>query len=194
MYVSRIIYCMVLSTWLHTKLSYEGLDNVFALLIFKLLSSSPKLYLLHFKNLFWCLLNVNFYHNFAKLHRSHMTLNPFEILLKHERLCLLPSLKISAHLTSYNERSCYFFEVTSNWDLNTKWLTTHSKQFQTPWDFGRHIKYMFSTFSQNFSSIDDDHKELSLSKKIDFKTEAETLDTWISLNTYPNDLKFPSHI
>jgi hypothetical protein len=36
---------------------------------------------------------------------------------------------------------------------------------------------MFSTFSQNFSSIDDDHKELSLSKKIDFKTEAETLDT-----------------
>ncbi len=31
MYVSHIIYCMVLSTWLHTKFSYEGLDNVFAL-------------------------------------------------------------------------------------------------------------------------------------------------------------------
>jgi hypothetical protein len=31
MYVSRIIYCMVLSTWLHTKLSYKGLDKVFAL-------------------------------------------------------------------------------------------------------------------------------------------------------------------
>jgi hypothetical protein len=31
MYVSRIIYCMVLSTWLHTKLSYEGLDKVFVL-------------------------------------------------------------------------------------------------------------------------------------------------------------------
>ncbi len=31
MSVSRIISCMVLSTWLHTKLSYEGLDNVFAL-------------------------------------------------------------------------------------------------------------------------------------------------------------------
>ncbi len=31
MYVFHIIYCMVLSTWLHTKLSYGGLDNVFAL-------------------------------------------------------------------------------------------------------------------------------------------------------------------
>jgi len=32
-------------------------------------------------------------------------------------------------------------------------------------------------FSQNFSFIDDDHKEISFSKEIDFKTEAETLDT-----------------
>jgi hypothetical protein len=32
-------------------------------------------------------------------------------------------------------------------------------------------------YVQNFSSIDDDHKELSLSKEIDFKIEAETLDT-----------------
>jgi len=30
--------------------------------------------------------------------------------------------------------------------------------------------------TQNFSSIDDDHKELSLSKEIDFKIETETLD------------------
>jgi len=36
---------------------------------------------------------------------------------------------------------------------------------------------MSSIFVQNFSSIDDDHKELSLSKEIDFKIEAETLDT-----------------
>jgi hypothetical protein len=36
---------------------------------------------------------------------------------------------------------------------------------------------MSSTFVQNFSSIDDDHKELSLSKETDFKTKAETLDT-----------------
>jgi hypothetical protein len=36
---------------------------------------------------------------------------------------------------------------------------------------------MFSTLSQNFSSIDEDHKELSLSKETDFKTEAETLNT-----------------
>jgi hypothetical protein len=53
---------------------------------------------------------------------------------------------------------------------------------------------MFSISAQNFSSIDDDHKELSLSNETDFKTEAETLDTWISLNKYPNDLKFLSHI
>jgi hypothetical protein len=36
---------------------------------------------------------------------------------------------------------------------------------------------MSSIFAQNFSSIGDDHKELSLLKKIDFKTKAETLDT-----------------
>ncbi len=53
---------------------------------------------------------------------------------------------------------------------------------------------MSSISIQNFSSIDDDHKELSLSKEIDFKIEVKTLDTWIFLNTYPNDLKFFSHI
>jgi hypothetical protein len=57
-------------------------------------------------------------------------------------------------------------------------------------DFGRHIKYMFSIFVKNFSSIDDDHKKLSLSKETNLKTKAETLDTWISLNKYPNDMKF----
>jgi hypothetical protein len=31
MYVFRIIFCMVLSTWLHTKILYASLDNVFAL-------------------------------------------------------------------------------------------------------------------------------------------------------------------
>jgi hypothetical protein len=36
---------------------------------------------------------------------------------------------------------------------------------------------MSSIFAQNFSSIDDDHKELSLSKEINFKIEVETLDT-----------------
>jgi hypothetical protein len=30
-YISRIIFRMVLSTWLHTTLLYEGFDNVFAL-------------------------------------------------------------------------------------------------------------------------------------------------------------------
>jgi hypothetical protein len=33
---------------------------------------------------------------------------------------------------------------------------------------------MSSISDQNFSSIDDDHKEISLSKEIDFKIETET--------------------
>jgi hypothetical protein len=53
---------------------------------------------------------------------------------------------------------------------------------------------MSSIFSQSFSSIDDDHKEISPSEKTNFKTETETLDAWISLNTDPNDIKFLSHI
>ncbi len=53
---------------------------------------------------------------------------------------------------------------------------------------------MSSISVQNFSSIDDDHKEISLSKGTDFKTETETSDAWISLNTDPNDMKFLSHI
>jgi hypothetical protein len=36
---------------------------------------------------------------------------------------------------------------------------------------------MFSIFVQNFSSIDDDHNELSLSNETNFKTEVETLDS-----------------
>jgi hypothetical protein len=78
--------------------------------------------------------------------------------------------------------------------MNTKWLTTRSHQLQTPWNFGRHIKYIFSISIQNFSSIDDDHKELSPSKETDFKTKTKTLDAWISLNTNPNDIKIFSHI
>jgi hypothetical protein len=41
---------------------------------------------------------------------------------------------------------------------------------------------MFSIYFQNFSSIDDDHKKLSLIKEIDFKTEAETLNSWIPID------------
>ncbi len=53
---------------------------------------------------------------------------------------------------------------------------------------------MSSISAQNFSSSNDDHKEISLSKEIDFKTETETLDAWISLNINPNDIKFLSHM
>jgi hypothetical protein len=53
---------------------------------------------------------------------------------------------------------------------------------------------MSSISAQNFSSIDDDYKEISLSKETDFKTKTETSDVWISLNTDSNDMKFVSHI
>ncbi len=35
---------------------------------------------------------------------------------------------------------------------------------------------MSSTYAQNFSPIDDDHKEISLSKETNFKIETETSD------------------
>ncbi len=53
---------------------------------------------------------------------------------------------------------------------------------------------MSSISAQNFSSIVDDYKEISLSKETDFKTETETSDAWISLTTDPKDMKFVSHI
>jgi len=53
---------------------------------------------------------------------------------------------------------------------------------------------MSSISTQNFSPIDDDHKEISLSKETDFKIETETSNAWISHNTSPNDMKFFSHI
>jgi hypothetical protein len=45
-------------------------------------------------------------------------------------------------------------------------------------------------FAQNFSSIDDDYKKLSLSKETNFKIKTKTLDDRISLNIDPNDMKF----
>jgi hypothetical protein len=53
---------------------------------------------------------------------------------------------------------------------------------------------MSSISAQNFSSINDDHKEISFSKETDFKTKTETLDAWISLNINSNDMKFLSHM
>jgi hypothetical protein len=53
---------------------------------------------------------------------------------------------------------------------------------------------MSSIFAQTFSFIDDYDKELSLSKEINFKIEAKTLNIWIFLNTYPNDTEFLSRI
>jgi hypothetical protein len=53
---------------------------------------------------------------------------------------------------------------------------------------------MSSIYFQNFRFIDNDHKELLLSKENDLKTKVETLDTWISFYTHPDDMKFLSHI
>jgi hypothetical protein len=64
MYKFCIIFCVVLHTWLHTKILYEGLDSVFAL--HNLQTPSFKLSQIIFaplQNSFWCLHNVNFCHN-----------------------------------------------------------------------------------------------------------------------------------
>jgi len=53
-----------------------------------------------------------------------------------------------------------------------------------------YVYYLLS----NFSPIDDDHKEISLSRETDFKTKTETSDAWISLNKNPNDMNFLSQI
>jgi len=53
---------------------------------------------------------------------------------------------------------------------------------------------MFNISAQNFNAIDDDHKEISLSKETDFKIKTETSNAWISFNTDLNDMKFLSHI
>jgi gamma-glutamyltranspeptidase len=46
---------------------------------------------------------------------------------------------------------------------------------------------MSSISAQNFIPIDDDHKEISLSKETNFKTETETSDAWIAkLQTQKN--------
>ncbi len=102
MYVFYIMFCMVLSTWLHTTLLYEGLDNVFVLP--NLQTPSFKFSQVVFAPLqkfvlmsFQCKLLSQ---HFAKLHRSHMTLDQSKILVKQKALYLLQYLKISTHLTS----------------------------------------------------------------------------------------------
>jgi hypothetical protein len=42
MNVFYIIFCMVLNLWLHTKVLYEGLDNVFAFHNFQNFNSFPQ--------------------------------------------------------------------------------------------------------------------------------------------------------
>jgi hypothetical protein len=64
MYVFCIILCMILRIWLHTKILYEGIDNVFVLQNFQTLSFKfSQIIFVSLQNLFWCLLNVNFYHH-----------------------------------------------------------------------------------------------------------------------------------
>ncbi len=83
----------------------------------------------------------------------------------------------------------------SHLKLGPKHKMTYNSLSETPkslrvWETHKiYVFYICSKFP-----IDDDHKEISLSKEIDFKTKTETSDAWISLNTNPNDMKFLSHI
>jgi len=115
------------------------------------------------QNLFWCLLNVNFC---------------------HQQLC-------KATLLTYDLGSIWNFGETWKVMFNTIFQNFESFNFRKweilllPWNhlklrpehkmtynslsttlnslrFGRCIKYFFSISIQNFSSIDDNHKKLSL--------------------------------
>jgi hypothetical protein len=194
MYLSRIIYCMVLSTWLHTKLSYEGLDNVFALpnlqipsfkfsqIIFApfqkfvLMSSQCKLLSQQLYKVTLLTYDLESFWNFAETWKALFTIFSQNFSSLHTMRDLATSLKSPQ---------------TGTWTQNDlQFAHNNSKLLEI---LGATLDMCFLHLLK-FSSIDDEHKKLSLSKEIDFKTEAETLNTWISLNTHPNDLKFLSHI
>ncbi len=116
MYEFHIIFCMVLSTWLHTKLLYEGLDNVFAL---------PNLQIPSFK--FSQVVFAPFqkfvlmYFQYKLLSQQLCKVTPFTydiwLIWNFGETWITVSItifQILAHLTSYNERSCYFLEIISN--------------------------------------------------------------------------------
>jgi hypothetical protein len=66
MYISHIIFCMVLNTRLHIKFLYEGLDNVFVLHNLQCPNSFfqvfPWIVFVPIQILFWYFHNVNFCH------------------------------------------------------------------------------------------------------------------------------------
>jgi len=95
--------------------------------------------------------STNFRHNnFTKLHRSHMTLDQSEILVKREQLCLLPSLKISAHFNFIKWEILLL--LWSHLKLGPEHKMTYNLLQATPKSlrFERHIRDMSSIICLKF--------------------------------------------
>jgi len=116
MYVFHIISYMVLNTWLHTKLLYEGLNDVFAL---------PNLQTPFFKYsqiVFAPLQKFVLMSSECKLLSQQLCKDTsltydFESFWNFLKTCKAMSTTVSQNFSSFhfiNERSCYFLEVSSN--------------------------------------------------------------------------------
>ncbi len=196
MYIFRIISCMVLNTWLHTKLLYEGLDDVFAL---------PNLQTPSFK-----------YSQVVFAPLQKIVLMSSQCKLLSQQLCKATSLTYDLESFWNFSETCKAMSITVFQNFNSfdfiKWeilllpwshiklgpehKMTYNSLLAIPnslrfWETHKiYVLYIFSKFQLYWWWP----QRVSHSKETDFKTEAETLDTWISLNTYPNDLKCFSHI
>jgi hypothetical protein len=192
----NIIFCMVLSTWLHTKLLYEGLDNVFALHNLQTPSFKfSQIIFAPFQNLFWCPLNVNCYHR--QLCKATPLTHDLGSICKFGEIWKFMSNTISQNFSSFNFMKWEILLLPWNHlKLRLEHKMTYNSLSTTPnslrfWETHQiYVFYIGSKFQFYWWSL---HKVI-IFKKTNFKIEAETLDTWIFLNTYANDMKFLSHI
>jgi hypothetical protein len=135
MYVFRIIFCMLLSTWLHTKILYAGLDNVYAL---------PNLQTPSFK--FSQVV-------FAPLQKFVLMSSPCKLL--SQQLCKATTLTYDLGLT------CIFFE---KWRTMLTTISQNFNSFNfikweillLPWNhlkLGLEHKITYNSFSTTLNSL-----------------------------------------
>jgi hypothetical protein len=181
---------MILNTWLHIKLLY-GLDNVFALQNLQIPSFKfSQVVFVPFWNLFWCVLNVNLCHqqlckitpftyDLGSIWNSGATWKSYayyHVLIQKMRN-LITSLK-SPH--------------TGTWTQNDLQLVFNNFKLL---DILRDMLNIYFTHLPKISALlMIITKSYHFQKKLTSKLRLKTLDTWISINTYPNDMNFFSHI
>jgi hypothetical protein len=151
---------------------------------------------------------------FAPLQKN--VLMSFQCKLLSQQLCKATSLtydlgSISNYSETWNIMSTTIFQIFNSfnfikWEilllpwnhlkLRPKHKMTYTSLSPTSnslifWE--THKMYVFYIYSKFQLYWWWSQKVITL-KKTDFKTKAETLDTWIFFNTYPNDMKCLSHI